>query len=164
MNKSIYIETTIFSFYHDDRTSTTVGAMREWTREWWDNHRHGFDIVTSTAVIAELDTGNLSHRKSSLSMALTLPTVTVNDPVQEIVEAYIKHHVMPTDPLGDALHLALASFHKFDYLLTWNCNHLANANKFGHIRRINAILGLHTPDLVTPLELMGQKEETNDNN
>ena len=71
------------------------------------------------------------------------------------MKVYIRHKVMPDNPLGDALHLALASFHKYDFLLTWNCEHLANANKFGHIRRINALLGLHVPALVTPLELMG---------
>jgi hypothetical protein len=62
---------------------------------------------------------------------------------------------MPNNPVGDALHLALASFHKFDYLLTWNCEHLANANKFAHIRRINMLLDLHVPTLATPLELLG---------
>ncbi len=61
---------------------------------------------------------------------------------------------MPRDPEGDALHLALASYHKCDFLLTWNCRHLANANKFDSIRLVNASLGLFTPDLVTPLELM----------
>ena len=88
-------------------------------------------------------------------MALSLPAIPVEDDVREIVEVCIKHHVMPRDPLGDALHLALASFHKVDYLLTWNCQHLANANKFAHIRRINTLLGLHVPALITPLELMG---------
>jgi hypothetical protein len=79
--------------------------------------------------------------------------------VAEIVEAYIRHKVMPGDPLGDALHLALASYHKCDFLLTWNCRHLANANKFGHIRRINTVLGLFVPMLVTPLELLGGTDD-----
>jgi hypothetical protein len=59
------------------------------------------------------------------------------------------------NPAGDAIHLALASFHKCDFLVTWNCLHLANANKFGHIRRINTMLGLFTPVLATPLQLLG---------
>lgn len=61
---------------------------------------------------------------------------------------------MPQDATGDALHLALASFHKCDYLLTWNCKHIANANKVNHIRRINQMLQIHVPELVTPLELV----------
>ena len=65
---------------------------------------------------------------------------------------------MPTDPTGDALHLALASFYRIDFLLTWNCKHLANANKFGHIRRINTRLGLYVPNIVTPLELLDDED------
>ena len=155
MRESVYIETSIFSFYYDQRPAPAVVAMREWTCEWWDNRRHRYEISTSTAVLAELETGALPHRDDALAMALTLPAIPVEDEITEAVEVYIKHQVMPNDPLGDALHLALASFHKFDYLLTWNCQHLANANKFAHIRRVNALLGLHVPDLVTPLELLG---------
>lgn len=159
MVESVYIETSIFSFYHDRRQSPAVIAMRDWTRRWWDGHRQRYEVVTSTAVLAELDTGSLPHRDDALAMALGLPAIPVEDDILEIVEVYIKHRVMPNDPVGDALHLALASFHKFDYLLTWNCEHLANANKFGHIRRVNTLLGLQVPALVTPLELMGGTEK-----
>lgn len=90
-------------------------------------------------------------------MAPSIPAVPVADDIAEIVEVYIRHKVMPDNPVGDALHIALASAFKFDYLLTWNCRHLANANKFSHIRRVNTLLGLHVPLLVTPLELMGEE-------
>jgi predicted nucleic acid-binding protein len=129
--------------------------MRNWTRQWWDDRRHTYEVITSTAVLAELESGNLPHKNEALNMAMSLPAIPVEDDVREIVEVYIQHHVMPKEPLGDALHLALASFHKVDYLLTWNCQHLANANKFSHIRRINTLLNLHVPALVTPLELIG---------
>ena len=66
---------------------------------------------------------------------------------------------MPAKPHGDALHLALASYHKCDFLVTWNCVHLANAKKFDHIRIINNRLGLFVPTLVTPLELLGENDE-----
>ena len=65
---------------------------------------------------------------------------------------------MPSDPKGDALHLALASYHRCQFLLTWNCAHLANANKREHIRHVNALLGLHVPILTTPLELIDAQE------
>jgi hypothetical protein len=64
---------------------------------------------------------------------------------------------MPNNPTGDALHLALASWHKCDYLLTWNCKHIANANKAGHVKRINTKLDLHVPQLYTPLQLIGDQ-------
>lgn len=66
---------------------------------------------------------------------------------------------MPKEPKGDALHLALASYHHCHFLLTWNCAHLANPNKFEHIRHINSILGLFVPSLITPYELLGLGEE-----
>jgi predicted nucleic acid-binding protein len=158
MSKSVYLETTIFSFYHDDRGTPEIVVMREWTREWWESFRHRYDLVTSTAVLAELERGELAHRDRALAMAMRLPAIPVEPGIAEIVEVYIQRKVMPADPLGDALHLALASVHKADYLLTWNCKHLANANKFDHIRRVNTLLGLHVPGLVTPLELMGEEE------
>lgn len=86
--------------------------------------------------------------------------LAITPAIAEIVEAYVQHHLMPADPTGDALHLALASFHKCDFLVTWNCRHLANANKFGHIRRVNQLLDLYVPVLATPLELLGDDDET----
>jgi len=150
----VYIETTIFSFYFEQRQSPAAVAMRDWTRQWWDGCRQRYEVLTSTAVLAELDTGSLAHRDEALALARSIPAVPVGDDIADIVQVYIQHKVMPDNPVGDALHLAMASQHKFDYLLTWNCRHLANANKFAHIRRVNALLGLPVPALVTPLELM----------
>jgi len=158
MNETVYVETTIFSFYHDERTSPAIMTMRQWTREWWDGHRFKYDLVTSAAVFAELEAGSLAHRDKAQAMAMDLPILPLSTEADEIVDVYIKRKVMPADPLGDALHLALASIHKVDYLVTWNCQHLANASKFGHIRRVNTLLGLHVPAIVTPLELMGAME------
>jgi predicted nucleic acid-binding protein len=160
MKQTVYIETSVFSFYHDARTSPAVVAMRQWTREWWDLHSDRYNLLTSTAVLAELQTGELPHRTAALAMASRLRAIPVEDAISEIAEVYMKHRVMPADPLGDALHLALASFHNLDYLLTWNCKHLANANKFAHIRRVNALLGVPVPALVTPLQLMGGESGT----
>lgn len=77
--------------------------------------------------------------------------------VTEIVETYLRHKLMPANPPEDAWHLALASFHDCDLIVTWNCRHLANPNKAGHIRRINSLLGLDVPRLATPLELVEEE-------
>jgi len=140
------------------RTEPEMVARREWTREWWDHYRFDFDLVTSEAVIEELESGTFPQKSDALILIQDLPLLDIDEAIADIVDAYIKHTVMPADPTGDALHLALASFHKCDFLLTWNCRHLANANKFAHIRRVNGILGLFVPALVTPLELLGEKE------
>jgi predicted nucleic acid-binding protein len=152
----VYIETSIPSFYFEPRTEPEMVARRLWTRHWWDTARTAFSLVTSAAVVEELSRGSYPTKKSTLALIQHVPRLPMEPAIADIVEVYIAQHVMPTDPVGDALHLALASFHKCDFLLTWNCKHLANANKFGHIKRLNTKLGLHVPSLVTPLELGGE--------
>ena len=73
--------------------------------------------------------------------------------VVDVAAVYQSRCVMPKAPVRDALHLAIASFYRIDYLLTWNCRHLANANKFRRIETVNAELGLAFPLLVTPDQL-----------
>ncbi|WP_420457393.1 type II toxin-antitoxin system VapC family toxin [Rubrivirga sp.] len=156
---NVYIETTIPSFYHEVRTEPEMVARRTWTRQWWDEHRSAFDVLTSDAVVDELERGDHPVRAGALSLIEPLELLPIEPEVVEVATAYIQHKLMPNDPLGDALHLALASYHKCDFLLTWNCRHLANANKFGQIKRINTILGLFVPTLVTPLELLGGTDD-----
>ena len=156
MKSSVYIETSIPSFYYEVRPEPDNVARREWTRQWWNEHLANYDAYTSEAVIDELEGGMFPGRDDALKLIERLPLLDINESIADIVETYISHHIMPNDPAGDALHLAIASFHKCDFFLTWNCRHLANANKFGHIRRINTLLGLYVPALVTPLELIGE--------
>lgn len=154
----VYIETSIPSFYYEIRTEPDMVARKNWTREWWDFRRQDYQLMTSEAVLDELSYGSYPIRNEALALMNELPLVPMEPSIADIVETYIRRSVMPRDPTGDALHLALASYHKCDFLLTWNCNHLANANKFRHIRQVNTMLGLYVPALVTPLELLGEEE------
>ena len=131
-------------------------ARRDWTRRFWQLAEKEYTLLTSPAVIEELEQGDFPNNQGVLDLVNTLTVLPIDQMIGPIVDVYIANMVMPSDPRGDALHLALASYHKCDFLLTWNCKHLANANKFGHIRRINDNLGLYVPLLVTPLELLGE--------
>ena len=124
MNPSVYIETSIPSFYFEVRTEPEMVARRQWTREWWNDHRHEYDILTSVAVLDELSSGSFDAKEDTLSLVEETPLLSLDEGIAEIVESYISHRVMPNDPAGDALHLAIASWHKCDFLLTWNCRHL----------------------------------------
>jgi predicted nucleic acid-binding protein len=155
----VYVETTIPSFYHEDRTEPDIVARREWTRQWWERVTRTHELVVSEPVLEELGRGRRERSRTRLALVQALPVLPVEDPILEIVETYIRHKVMPADPGGDALHLALASHHKCEFLVTWNCRHLANANKFGHIRRVNTLLGLYVPTLTTPLEMLGDYDD-----
>ena len=156
----VYVETTIPSFYHTTRSGAEALARRSWTRRWWPVGQERYTLVTSDAVLLELRRGAYPSREAALTLAQELPLLDITPAVAEIVEAYIRHRLMPADPSLDALHLAVASYHKCEFLVTWNCQHLANANKYGHIRRVNNLLGLYVPVLVTPLELLGENDES----
>ncbi len=158
----IYVETSIASFYFEVRSEPEMVARRNWTREWFDLSSGADELVTSAAVLQELERGDFPGRKDAIDLILGLLPMAITDRVLEIVDEYISQRLMPLDPAGDALHLALASHHNCDFLVTWNCKHLANANKFGHIRRVNGLLGLMVPSLVTPLELLGQGANTDE--
>ena len=154
--ETVYIETTIPSAYFERRSDAKTIARREWTREWWENRRLNYNLVTGAPVIEELSNGNHPDKPDKLSLMRGIKILRASDAIAEIVQVYLQHFVMPRNPATDALHLALASCEKADILLTWNCDHLANVSKAGHIRRINTLLGLHVPWIVTPLELLGK--------
>jgi predicted nucleic acid-binding protein len=151
--KSVYIETSVPSFYHETRREPEMVARRHWTRHWWDRCARHYRLVTSEGVIAELQEGQYEIQSDAVDLVANLPRLEVVDELADIIDVYLANHLMPKERLGDALHLALASYHKCDFLLTWNCTHIANANKFEHIRIINTRLGLFVPALVTPMEL-----------
>ena len=157
--ETVYIETTIPSAYFNRRPQAKMVARQEWTRKWWDVHRHYYDLVTGFPVFEELTRGNHPNKDEKLNLIREVEILSDVPAIAEIVQVYLERFVMPRSPAADALHLALASYYKADILLTWNCVHLANANKTGHIRRVNTILGLHVPMIITPLELLAEDPE-----
>ncbi len=159
MRSRVYVETSVVSFYYEVRTEPDMIARRDWTRRFWQLAEAEYTLLTSVAVIEELARGEFPNKQKALDLIKGLQLLPNTPEIDLIVEAYIRQMVMPADPGGDARHLALASFHKCDFLITWNCNHLANANKFGHIRQTNDKLGLYTPSLITPMELLGDLYE-----
>jgi hypothetical protein len=153
----VYVETSIPSYYHELRTDPEIVIFKNWTQHWWDFKRGQYDVFTSEAVLRELENGDYPTKADALSLLKDIPVLRIGPPIAEIVDAYIQHRAMPANPAGDALHLAIASYYRCDFLLTWNCKHLANANKFAHIQRLNVLLGLYCPRLVTPLEFLDEE-------
>jgi len=159
MKSRVYIETSIPSYYSEIREDTESVAKKLLTREWWDNRRGHYELVTAAPVIDELERGNYPTKSDTLKLVRELPLLELTEEIENIVDEYLRHRLMPKDPKGDALHLALASYYNCRFLLTWNCQNLANANKFEHIRHINTLLGLFVPVLTTPYSLMYEYEE-----
>lgn len=156
MKPTVYLDTTIPSYLFDQRKE--IETFIDITKQWWAEERDNYNLVISEAVVLELGAGNHPHKREILETWVPLVETLQSDArIEEVAQVYIDHYLMPRKLTGDALHLAYASFHKADFLMTWNCNHLANANKKQHIRIINTQLNLFTPDLVTPLELFTEK-------
>ncbi len=155
--EKIYIETTIPSFYFETRRNAECISRRNWTRRWWDNHRHEYQLLTSQIVREELGEPGYSEekRRQALRLLDEVPLLDMAPRLDEIVRVYVGNLLMPRQPVADAIHLAMASLYDCDILLTWNCAHLANPNKRRHIETINKELGIMTPMVITPLELLG---------
>jgi len=151
MKKTVYLDTSIPSYLFDKRES--IKTYIEITQAWWEQERHNFDIWISQETITELGMGNYPSQQKTLECASQLQVLQPDPHITKIVQVYLDNYLMPRVLKGDALHLAYASFYKMDFLLTWNCNHLANANKKQHISIINTRLKLFTPELVTPPQL-----------
>lgn len=148
---SVYLDTTVPSYYHDSRKE--LAPKRLITREWWHSERPHYQLFISELVIQELQRAVFPHREAALKLLSEVPILRMTSKVEEVAAIYLTHHVMPRKDVGDAFHLAFASCYKIDFLLTWNCRHLANANKVRHIRVMNTKLGLFIPQLVTPEQL-----------
>lgn len=154
MIKSVYIETTIPSYYYETRTDHKSVAWREITYKWWNTYKKFYQAVTSDFVFLELEKGKHPNQKKKINL---LDVIEILEPlpiINDIVEIYIKNSLIPKEYGGDAFHLAYASYYAIDFLLTWNCAHLANPNKFHHFNAINSTLSLKTPILCTPEQLL----------
>lgn len=156
--KTVYIETTIPSFYNETRPEPEMVARKLWPRQWWDDQKDSFQCYISEAVIEELSDGNYPSKDDTVSLVDNIDILYIDDNIIDIVNVYLQNYLMPRERLGDAVHLALASYYKCDFLLTWNCVHIANANKYQHIKIINERMDLFTPMIVTPLELVSEKD------
>ena len=157
MKEKVYLDSTVPSYYFDEREA--LRTFTDITRKWWSEMSGYYELYISDAVLQELNNGNYPRKDEIIRLVSTIQLLPLAPDLEQVVEFYISNYVMPRSLVGDALHLAYASYFDIQYLLTWNCNHLANANKRKHIRVVNARLGLSTPEIVTPLELF--KEENN---
>jgi hypothetical protein len=156
MKPTVYLDATIPSFYYDERPGAIIQAWREITVQFWQEAEHHYDLFVSDETIRELrDIGYpAAKRKRCLDLVVNLPRLVLTDEITDLAAFYIREGVMPSNDVGDAFHLAFATWYRIEYLLTWNCRHMANANKFECIQAVNARRRLLSPLLVTPAQLL----------
>jgi len=115
-----------------------------------------FDVYISPAVVVEVDRGDKDAAKARKEIISGFKSLKPSSKVIELSKTYIKLLDLPQDAETDAVHIAFACIYKMDYLITWNCNHIANAQNFKKIQDYNNKHKIHTPILTTPELFMGE--------
>ena len=156
MSETVYIETSILG-YLTARPSRdlVVAANIEITREWWDTRRNSFQLHSSQAVVKETSQGDPTIASQRLEILRNLALLELNQPVLDLAEKFLERSNLPTKADIDAVHIAAATVHGMDYLLTWNCKHIANAQIQRRLAEISFDFGYELPILCTPYELLG---------
>lgn len=155
MNEAVYLETSILGYLtaRPSRNLILV-ANAEVTREWWETRRSAFDLYTSQAVLKEVAQGDAEMASRRLKILRDFPLLELNQSVLNLAEQFLEHSSLPSKADVDAVHIAAATVHGMDYLLTWNCKHIANAQIQGKLAEISLDFGYELPILCTPYELL----------
>ena len=156
MKPKVYLETTIIS-YLTARPSRdlVVAAHHQITQDWWTNRRSDFDLHASQLVIQEASAGDAQMAQSRLAALDQIPLLGVNKEATVLARLLVEKGPIPEKAAVDALHIAIATAHGMDYLLTWNCKHIANAEMQGGVAVICRANGYEPPVVCTPEELLG---------
>ena len=157
MKPRVYIETTVIS-YLVPRSMRDVSqvARQQLTREWWDQRAENFDLVVSQLVINEAARGDQRYAQRRLELLNGLPLLSATPESEDWANRIMASRIFPTQAAADVAHLALATAHGVEFLLTWNCKHLANPLLLRQVGRIIRAAGLEPPIVCTPEELMGE--------
>ncbi|HEX8681006.1 MAG TPA: type II toxin-antitoxin system VapC family toxin [Ardenticatenaceae bacterium] len=155
MRQRVYIETTIVSYLTARHSQDLiVAAHQQITREWWQTQRDKFDLFVSQLVIREVSVGDeeVAHRR--VEALEGVPLLELNQEALLLAEDLIARGPLPRKAAEDALHIAIATVHGMDYLLTWNCKHIANAKMRSQIESICRSRGYEPSIICTAEELL----------
>lgn len=157
MKPSVYLETSVVSYLAAwPSRDLLVAANQQITHSWWRSRRDTFDLFTSQWVLDEAAKGDPEAARRRLDLLHDVPLVEVTAEAQDLVAALMKQAALARRAEPDALHIALAAFHGVEYLLTWNCTDIANAELRPRVEQACRVLGYRPPVLCTPTELMGE--------
>ncbi|GAB4482984.1 MAG: hypothetical protein OHK006_02690 [Thermodesulfovibrionales bacterium] len=155
MRESIYLETTVVSYYTSKPSrDIIVLAHQEITREWWGTALKRYDAFISEIVVEEALAGDPEAARKRAGILKKIPHLDLNPAVERMAQVYVERLNIPPKALRDAVHLAVASVHDVDYLVTWNCSHIANGEIIRKLMQVNIAYGIKTPVICTPEELM----------
>jgi len=157
---SVYLETTIASYLAAQPSrDLIIAAHQQITHDWWLSARERFDLYISDAVLSEIRGGDPDAAARRLAIVNGLPALQLNDDVRNLVHEYDRRLGLTGRARADLPHFAFAVAYQMDYLVTWNCRHIANGEVIRRLLDANAALQRPTPLVVTPEEILSTPEE-----
>ena len=156
MNPTVYIETSVVSYFANrDGSDVIVLAQQQITREWWRDAAKSFDLFVSDLVASEIGHGDSLAANARLEAVASIPILGLDAESEALAERLLKIAALPPTAQDDALHIAVATVNGMDFLLTWNCTHIANARTREIINSRCRTAGYEPPVICTPPELRG---------
>ena len=153
---SVYIETSVVSYLTARPSASLIAAAHQRiTRDWWDFHRSRFEQFISALVIDEASRGDRDAAARRLAALEDFSILEATQSAAELVDILISEGALPAVARDDATHVAIAAVHGINYLVTWNCRHIDNAEIKPLLRSLCAVHGYVCPEICTPEELMG---------
>ncbi len=150
-----YIETTIPSYYVARISRSLFQAAKQTaTREWWDGGCSGFMLVTSMETVKEVGKGEDGMAMERLELLAGIPRLPMVDEALQMANELLTKGIVPAKAASDALHIAVASLHRIDYLVTWNFKHIANPFIQDRLRKAVRDTGFELPIMCSPEELL----------
>lgn len=156
---TVHLETTIPSFLTAGPSNNLIVAgKQETTRQWWEQRKVKYDLFVSQLVIDEAAKGDAAAARRRLEIVEGISSLEIDAEVVRVTGKIMESGVIPLKAATDAGHIAVASRHGMDYLMTWNCTHIANAEILGRMSYLVSEAGYWLPIVCTPDELFGAEE------
>jgi hypothetical protein len=155
----VYVETSVISYLTAlPGRDLLLAAHQQVTREWWSG-RDRFDLLVSEAVLEEIARGDAVAAARRVAAIDGIPVLSATVAAQTLARGFIEAAAMPSKAAIDAAHVAIASTHGVDFLVTWNCTHIANAAVREKIEAVCRAAGFRPPVICTPLELQVEEDQ-----
>ncbi|MBE9195669.1 MULTISPECIES: type II toxin-antitoxin system VapC family toxin [Synechocystis] len=156
MAETVYLETSIFGYLTARPSQNLILVANVGvTREWWSLKRADFRLYASEFVVEEVSKGDPEMASERLKLLKGITLLPATQSATDLAIKFLNQSSLPPDADVDALHIAIASVQRLDYLLTWNCKHIANAQIQKKLAQISGDFGFKLPILCTPYELLG---------
>ena len=154
MRSKLYVETSVISYLTAKPSRDVISLGRQQlTREWWERAATEFDLYASRLVVAEAQLGDPAAAAARLAVLEPITLLAETTESRDLAKKLLAAGGLPNKAASDALHIAIAATHGMDFLVTWNCKHIANARMVRFVTETCRIAGFEVPVICTPEEL-----------